>query len=316
MPAPGLGSKAWVGWSEESTWGTGVTPTSFYKMAGGETVRWNPTFYDDPSLAGASLWEVLLGSSTVGGDIPLPVRWEGLELLFKHLLGAVSTSGAGPDYTHTFTPDDDLPTGLTLGIYRGMPTDKMFQVVGTKLTGGSFRVERNAPLMFTPSFIGKAETLESKETPTYPDADLIKPSQLVVTTSGLSGDVDVLAATINIDQPLTEDRFDLASSGAFKEPQRSGKRIVEVSIDGEFSAEAQYTVWTGETEGDLIFTWTGAAINGSAYELAMALHGKFVERPPQVPDAGPVTMGATFRCFATDAKNDISVSLTNTVSSV
>lgn len=313
-PIPGLGAKSWVGFAEESVWGTPITPlTDFYKMAGGETVRWDPVFFDDPSLAGSALWEVLLGTSTVGGDIPFPMRFDGLELILEHLMGDVSTAAAGTGWKHTFTVDDDLPTGLTFGLYRGMPATKQFQLAGCKLTGASFRVERNAPLMLTVGMVGKAEALVTKDTETFTDSMLLIPSQLVVDASDFTGEVDVLSATIDFRQPLTEDRFDLAASGEFKEPQRSDKRMVSITIDGEFSEETQYTDWTGETEGRLVWTWTGPVIGAGpeTNELVITAHGKFVARPPQVPDAGPVRMSATFRCFMTDTYDDIKIELTN-----
>lgn len=317
MAAPGLGASAYVGWAEESTWGTGVTPTDFYKPAGGETVRWNPTHWLDPSLGTAAVEDVFLGTSTVGGDVPLPFRYEGLEYPLKHLLGSVSTAAEGDGYKHTFTPADDLPTGMTWHIYRDIPAAKSFRAVGVKIPKGVFTVERNAPLMFTPTILGKAETLETKQSPTYTTTTLLKPSELVVTKSTFTGTIDVLSATIEVNNPLTEDRFDLAASGDFKEPQRSDKRTVTATIEGEFSEEEQYDDWVDETEGSIIFTWTGPLISGTTYYgLVMTLNGKITARPPQVSDAGPVKMTMAFQGIQTGSTPEIKLELVNSIVSL
>ena len=313
MAAPGLGANAWVGWEPEAAWGEAwSTPTYFYKLAGGETFRWNLSTYEDPSLGGASIEGVIHGTSTVGGDIPLPVRYGGLEILFEHLLGDTDSAVDGDGWKHTFTPADNLPDGLKFEIYRDMPAAKSFQATGCKLSKAVFTVERNAPLMFTPTFFGKAEALGSKSTPSYPTETLLKVSELVVTSSVFAGTVDVLSASIEVTNPLTEERFDLAASGDLKEPQRSGKRTVMGTIEGEYSEENQYLDWTGGVEGTLIFTWTGPLISGTTYYgLVITVSAIFTAKPPQVPDAGPVRMTAAFHGFKNGSTPDIKLELTN-----
>lgn len=313
MAAPGLGANAWVGWDAETAWAEAwSTPTYFYKLAGGESFRWNLSTYEDPSLGGASIEGVIHGTSSVGGDIPLPARYGGLELLFEHLLGDTDSAVDGDGWKHTFTPADALPAGLKFEIYRDMPAAKSFQAVGCKLSKAVFTVERNAPLMFTPTFFGKEEALDTKSTPTYPPETLLKPSELVVTSSVFAGTIDVLSASIEVNNPLTEERFDLAASGDLKEPQRSGKRTVMGTIEGEYSEENQYLDWTGGVEGTIIFTWTGPLITGTTYyALVMTISAIFTAKPPQVPDAGPVRMTANFHGFKNGATPEIKLELTN-----
>ena len=314
MTRPGLGANAWVGWGIETAWGEawGSGSTHFYKLAGGESFKWNLTTFEDPSLGGASVEEVIQGTSTVGGEIPLPVRYGGLEVLFENLLGSGSTAVDGDGHKHTFTPADALPEGLKFEIYRDMPSAKSFQATGCMLSKGVFAIEKNAPLMFTPTFFGRDEVQGTKGTPSYPTDTLVIPSQLVVTKTTFAGTVDVLSASIEFSNPLTEERFDLAASGALKAPQRSGKRLVTGTIEGEFSEENQYLDWTGGVEGTIIWTWTGPLIAGTTYnELVLTLSAVFTARPPQVPDAGPVRMSASFQGFLNGSTPELEIELTN-----
>jgi hypothetical protein len=303
-----------VGWGIETTWGEawGTGSSHFYKPAGGESFKWNSTTFVDPSLGGASIEEVIQGTSTVGGEIPLPARYGGLEVLFENLLGGASSAISGDGHLHTFTPADALPEGLKFEIYRDMPAAKSFQAIGCMLSRGVFNIEKNAPLMFTPTFFGKSEEQGTKGVPTYPTESLIIPSRLVVTTGTFAGSVDVLSANIEVNNPLTEERFDLAAGGALKAPQRSDKRTVTGTIEGEFSEENQYLDWTGGVEGTIIWTWTGPLIAGTTYyKLVMTLSAVFTARPPQVPDAGPVRMTANIHGFKNGAVPEIKLELTN-----
>lgn len=318
MAAPALGAKAWMGWGRETVWGTPVTRTKFYEIAAGESLALDQTYFESPALGGAAIKGVYQGTKKVAGAVPCPFQYEGLEMILKDLIGSVSTGASGAGYKHTFTPADTLPVGLTVELHRDLPTAKSFLHAGCKVTKGVFSIEKNKVLMFTPSFVGGDQTLVTKSAaPTTPTAPMVLHSQLVLTKTVFAGTIEVQGATIEINNPQSEDRFDLAVGGAFKEPQRSAKRTVIVNIDAEASEEAQYTDWTAGTSGTLIWTWTGPIYTGAEhYLLVMTMNGIFTSRKPQVSDAGPVKLPGVFQCYQSGVVPDIKIELTNQVVSV
>lgn len=317
---PGLGANAWAGWALESTWGTAAaTGFQWCEIAAGESLGLKQNYFQSPALNGASVKDVIQGTKMAGGDLPCPFLYEGLELLLKHLMGSASSAASGAGYKHTFLPTDALMAGegLTVELSRDAPTGKSFFHVGCKVTKGVFTVEKDQILSFVTSFHGKDVEVDTEGSPTFPTAPPTLQTQLVVTDSGFSGTVDVLRGTIEITNPVTEDRHDLASSCELKEQQRSAKRGVLISIDGEFGEEAQYTDWTGNTEGQLIWTWTGPEYTaGENYELVITANGKWTNRQPQVSDQGPVKLSGTFQCYEDGAVPDIKIELTNEVVSI
>lgn len=319
MAKPGLGANAWLGFAEESAWGTWLASTGFYKLAAGETLRLNRNYFNDPSLGGASIEDIFPGTEAAGGDIPLPVRYEGLEKLFKHLIGSVATvDNTDGSYTHTFSPADTLPGSLSLEVYRDMPSTKSFQYAGCLLTKAVFRIERDNPLMLGLTAFGQGEEMDTKGTPSYPSATLCIPSQLTVSKTGFSGAVDVLSGQLELNNPVEEDRFDLAVGGVLKEPQRSDKRSVLGTIEGEFSEEAQYTDFADGTPGMLTYKWEGATISAgpSKYTLQIDVYCKMTSRPPTVSSAGSVKMTTGFQGFKDGTDLDFKLTLTNTIVSV
>jgi hypothetical protein len=316
---PGLGANAWAGWGVESTWGTEATPSAFIEIAPGETLNLNQVVHQSPALNGAGVKDLFHGSKTAGGPIPCPFQFEGLEILLKHLIGSASTSSSGTGYEHTFTPTDALMAGkgLTVELYRDAPSTKSFFLTGAKIPKGVFAVEKDQVLLFTPTFHGIDLALDTKSTPTFPTAPYALQTQLAVTDSGFSGTIDVLRSTIEITNPVTEGRHDLAAGGALKEQQRSAKRTVIVTVEGEYGEEAQFTDWTGDVEGQLIYTWTGPEYAvGEDYSLVMTINGKWTSRNPQVADEGPVRLSGTFQACEDGSTPDIEIVLINETSSI
>ncbi len=317
---PGLGINAWAGWGVESTWGTKVAATAFLEIPPGESLNNGLTYFQSKALNGAAVKKLYPGTSKAAGDLPCEFQFEGLELLLKHLMGSASSAVSGTGYKHTFTPTDDLMAGkgLTVEIFRDAPTAKSFHHVGCKIPKGVFAINRDAVLMFTPTFLGKSVEIDTKSaSPTPPTAPSALQTQLAVSVGTFTGTVDVFSGTIEIANPLGEDRFNLAAGALLKEPVRSAKRTVLINFEAEFGEEVQQTEWTDGTEGQLIWTWTGPEYAvGEDYELVITANGQFTARQPNVADEGPVKMPTTFQCFENGSTPDIKIELTNEVVSI
>lgn len=314
---PGLGTNAYAGFGEESTWGTKDTVDHFIEMPPGESLNNGLTYFQSKALNGAAVKKLYPGTSKAAGDLPFEFQFEGLGLLLEHLLGSVSTAASGTGYIHTFTPTDDLMDGegLTVEVYRDAPSTKSFFHAGCKITKGVFAINRDAVLMFTPTFLGKSVELDAlTAAPTFPTAPSALQTQLAVSVGTFTGTVDVFSGTIEIANPMGEDRFNLAAGAVMKEPVRSAKRGVTINFEAEFGEEVQHTEWVDGTEGQLIWTWTGPEYAvGEDYELVITANGQFTSRQPNVADEGPVKMPTTFQCFETGSTPDIKIELTNEV---
>lgn len=317
---PGLGTNAYAGFGEEATWGTKDTVDHFIEMPPGESLNNGLTYFQSKALNGAAVKKLYPGTSKAAGDLPFEFQFEGLGLLLEHLLGSVSSAVSGTGYKHTFTPTDDLMDGegLTVEVYRDAPSTKSFFHAGCKIVKAVFAINRDAVLMFTPTFLGKVVTLDTlTASPTFPTAPSALQTQLAVSVGTFTGTVDVFSGTIEIANPMGEDRFNLAAGATLKEPVRSAKRGVTINFDAEFGEEVQHTEWTDGTEGQLIWTWTGPEYaTGEAYELIITANGQFTARQPNVADEGPVKMPTTFQCFETGSTPDIKIELTNEVVSI
>ena len=97
----------------------------------------------------------------VAGDFQVYAHPQGIGTLFRAALGANANSGAGPNYTHTITPADDLPY---LTIWRMVGNVIFERFVDCKV--GSLRLSGSAgsPLTLSLSVEGIRSTFEAADT--------------------------------------------------------------------------------------------------------------------------------------------------------
>lgn len=107
------------GFKTETTVGTTVTPDLFLPILDGESLdRTDPIMESEGLRAGALVKRMGAtngGLNEVGGSTPFELSVIGATTLFKHMIGAVNTSGSDP-YTHVFTPASLMGLAATLQV--------------------------------------------------------------------------------------------------------------------------------------------------------------------------------------------------------
>lgn len=129
-----------LGFAAESSYGTGVTVTKFAEVDNANLKKVPNWAMSNGVRAGQMMRrseDKSISTFDVSGGWAADLTPKNVALLFKHALGSVSTSGAGP-YTHTITPGSK--TGLSLTVQTGIPratssTVDPFTAVGVKIIG-------------------------------------------------------------------------------------------------------------------------------------------------------------------------------------
>jgi len=109
------GLAAQIGFADEVTAGTPIAPTLFVPLVDEGISHERERLESEGIIAGRRTLDVAMwngGNATISGSIGLELYNRSLTKLFKHMFGAVTTTGSGP-YTHTFVPgnlDDDSLT--------------------------------------------------------------------------------------------------------------------------------------------------------------------------------------------------------------
>lgn len=167
--ASGLGSQ--LGLAAESTPGTRQTPTRFLEFIEEHFRFHRAPLWRKGLRAGRFLRHAKAqGVGYVDGNFKIELAPQSTALLFKHLLGSDTITGAGP-YTHTFGMA--VLDALTLTIQVNRPdeggTDRPWDFIGMQFTAGRLEAKVNEYLYATFDCYGQTEdTTQALAAASYP----------------------------------------------------------------------------------------------------------------------------------------------------
>jgi hypothetical protein len=244
----GFGRNSFVGWDQETTWGTGVAAVKFAELVseGIETVRDRVArqVVRDIDEREGNMYDALFG---VKGAFAVEANYQGMLRLFEHLLGDASGSSVatepGVRNTHTFICKDTPMTGkgLSLHVHRDVDAGSTPQLraVGYKLNSAKFSMapERNMQIEFEGA--GKDASLIAAVSPTFPsNATYVAGHQLSVEFDDVVRKVD--SVEINFDRGLDLEKR-VCGSKNIDEPVQSDTRRL---ITGTVTVDALQADWS------------------------------------------------------------------------
>jgi hypothetical protein len=162
-----------LGWGEETTLGVAATINRFSEFAS-ESLKYSRARLYVPQIRltrDRHVERVRQGRAGVAGDVRFQFWYKGLGLWLKHGVGSVVTTGSGP-YTHTFTPSDALPVGLTVEPKKG---GFFHKYLGCRVDQFSFESEADGYLNMLFGLLGLDEVAPSGSgaAPTFPSSNAL-----------------------------------------------------------------------------------------------------------------------------------------------
>ncbi len=306
------GLAAQVGLKTETTWGTAVAVDRFTPLIS-ESMTEKIERLESAGIApGARVlrsgqWAT--GNVEVSGDLGFELYQQGMGLWFRHMFGAVSTSGAGP-YTHTFTPGDMSDDHFTLQI--GKPdvagTVQPFTFSGCKVTEWELAAKAGELVTLGVSVVGKdLATGTSLATASYGTGSGLPFSfaHASVTVGGSAAYVKEI--TLKGSNGLAVDRRGIGSA-YIKEPLEAELRAYEGEMVCEFESLTQMNLFRNGTENALVLTIDA----GSAAKCVITTNVRYDGSTPEVQGRGVTELKVPFKCLgpSTDA-GAITAVLTN-----
>jgi hypothetical protein len=268
----GSGLDSSVGFAEETTWGTAVTPTRFMphvdfglkfvpKPVQGEAIQ--AGMYGHQSALRAN------ASSLVSGDINWDFSSKGFGLLLKHCTGAVATlqNGSTLAYTHTFTEGSSI-AGKGLTFQAGIPrtnstTIDPYTFSGCKITSWELSCAQGDLLKFKTSVVGKAVTTQTAlASPSYLTGSNVFYFQQGALTVNGSPYVAMRDFTLTQDKQLTTDETQhFGSLGLIDEPQRKGFTDPKITGTCDYIDQTVTSAFTADSELAMVLTFGGAGLS-------------------------------------------------------
>jgi hypothetical protein len=312
MALPYLGYGSHIGIGKEVTWGTAVARSRWVRPISCDLARnvMNQEVEDLAVDASANLALHFQSGEECGGGFSFHADFGCyvFTALLEQAMGAVATSGSGP-YTHAFTLDRDVLNGLTIEQATGLSEAEVFE--GCSVDELVIEVEAGGRMRVTPTII--AETSGGPTTigtPTFITSGPVLHNQ-AGTLSFNSVEYTIKRLVLTIRNRLG--RRQQLGSHHTKQPTRTGRQEVTVSVTLERVSNALKTAHQARTQSDLAITFTGAGDNSLVITAHNALIWTYRSSPAGF---GPVEEQLEFRALSDGSDLGLAVTVINSNSAV
>lgn len=328
-----------LGFAEESTYGTAAASADHYLLSARDTMKKTVELIEgDGDLAYQQVLGDFLdpGNSQLAGGIEFDAQFGGGWWMFlAHLLGLdVTTTGAGPDYTHTLSlggalggSDDITDEGITLFADRegqqGSATSKTAIIAGFRPSAMELAFELNKRTRVSVEGVARAVTQGNRLTPTYSTLPrILSPSRNSSPTDFFQWNSTAYlatAATIRIEREQEQRR-------KLEDPlivgQSPGGLLMvtgTVEVEAENTGAGTGGVWFDDYEDkalrELVITAEGAT--AAQQSLAFTLHEAVLTEPgtPEVVGPGVIRQTIGFKGYYDSANSEIGSAVLKTTES-
>lgn len=318
------GLDAQVGFKNETTVGTAVTPDHFVEFDT-ETFKYTPTWLEGEGIRAGSQFKrdsrVSVVRKDVNGKLDIKLPTKGVGLLVKHMMGSSATAtqiGVTTAYKQIHTPGDHVGKGLTIQVGRPEPgtgTVRPHTFNGCKCTQWEFSVSDGGNCMLSTTWDGwNEDTATALASASYSSgANLFNFSHGSLTLGGTattgSGEISVagstaVAAVVNSftvrgEIPLQADRYGIGNAGVKSEQLQNDYPTITGSIDAEFAKVELYDVFKAASSTTLQANFSqGDAGGGNAFAFNWILPAtRFKDLGPAVNGPGLVRMSCEFEVY-------------------
>lgn len=298
-----------VGWKSETVWGTGVIPDIFMPVLSADMTI-DEGYLRSNAIRGGRRTRSLgrLGAKTVGATVDMELPNLSLATLLKHVLGAVSTSGAGP-YEHVFTAGEHSGKSLTVqvGIEDSGGTVQPFTLTGTKVNSATLSCSVGELAQLSVDLTSRDYTTGTAlASPSYA-AGLI-PFTFVEGSVEVNGSpvASARSATLTINKGLKVDRHVLGSR-LIREQVEQDHFEITTEISADFDNLTLFNLIAAGTAVTSVLTF-----DNGAETLVVKTNGQIVGDPPSLTNPGieEQTIRLDHSSNTSDA-DTITVTLTN-----
>lgn len=312
-----FGHQAFLGWAQESTYGTPVHPPTKFVEIETESLKAERRFNVRPLLGHVSQRRTVKSKMNVSGSFKADFVWEGLEQILKHALGSVLTTGAGP-YTHTYSLSTTLPVGLSFFVNRdagAIGGSSAFQYSGCKIGKMTLVQEMEMPLTIECEVLGRDRANVAAVAavfPTYDAPDYAQMTVKAINPAGANFDLPIKSLTLSVDNALHDDQYRL---GEYRRAGigRGAQRQVTLEAEAEFESLTAYAYFRDLVTSDLRFVW----VSGTKSLTITLPKVTFDGEDPAAGDAGPFMLKLSTTALANASDGDeLGFVLVNGTSSV
>lgn len=273
-----------AGWKSEVTWGTGVTPDEFVPVTQATlTVDQGPLRPAGIRAGRVTRAPGQPGAKVVSGTLEMELPNVNIATLLKHCFGAVNTTGAGPTYTHTYSPATSVGDSLTLqtGVQDAAGTTHPFTATGVKPGSWTLACAVGEFAMLTVEWTARdVENATALATASYPAT--LAPFTFVQGAISVDGNpvVSANSCTLSFSKGLRDTRHVLGSRFIREQLEEEHWEITS-TIEADFDDLTIYALADPMTQVDSVFEF-----DNGADSLTITCSGQVIGDPPSLTKIG------------------------------
>lgn len=310
-----LGRQTTFSMVDEATWATEVSPRTVTQRLISSTLQEKVTVVPLPHLytdgGGPNTRDSYQSEARTKGVNKAVMAYSGnaCGIVLKHLLGGVATTGSGP-YTHTVTPAEALPAGMSGALQRG--TDVAEEFYGLKVVRAKLSVEVGKAMELEYEVLGKNGAARAAASPSFPAVGTILP--VLHHHAG--------SLTFNA-QSYTVKRFSLTIENKLFEEQELGSLYItepgrgdsmDIHIEAELNSRENqlYAAHRALTQGDVVLAFTD-----SPRSLTFTgRNARIVEYSDAINTVGIIKQNVKWKCFSDGTNYGVDIALVNAVATL
>jgi hypothetical protein len=289
-----------VGFAQETTYGTAVTVDRFVPLVDESLTRDIARMESKGIIAGARLlrseqWAP--GRISVAGDVGLEWFQQNLALLFRNMLGSITSSATAGIATHTATLGSLTGQSFTTQIGKPTVTGTVipFTYAGCKVRSWSLAVKTGEIATLGLTLLAQTESIGVALAAASYLTGAAKPYHYVqggVTIS--SSAVCVRELNLSGENPLADDR-ECIGQAYLDEPLENDLRMVSGTANLEFTSTAQYQRYLDGIEVPIVLSMSAAA----SAQASVTMNARFDGKTPGVSGRGLITVETPFKIIGT-----------------
>lgn len=249
--------------------GTYRAPTKFIPFTSESLQMMEATVFRRPIRQSADVIGAVAGNEHVEGD----VEQEALEdcVVYWLLAGRLTCvkSGSAPNYTYTFTPNDDAVASRTLSVTI-IRSEQVFGYTGVTMSSYRFGINEGL-LTFGTSITARNEATQSTPSPiTWPTTAPFGAGMysIEIPTGTEVNDTDTFEWT---SEDNAEPQFRLKNTGRGSDFTKYGERDLTISMERDFLTRADYDTYKAITSQSITITASKGANNSIELETPVTV---------------------------------------------
>lgn len=254
-----LGMSAFLGFGEETVYGTEVAASEYVRITG-ESLSYNKPVKFNPSLGQIYKRQPFDGKKTAGGDTVHALMFEGFNTLYKHAFGSKTTVAGTGFGTHTFKVAEALPIVLTLHMVRDT---YVWKYRGCRVRAIEFKIESGELVEVTITWKGKNVTTAAAGSATYPTDSDVTDVMGTITLDAVDVSTDIKSGRIKFENPFNEDMYP-AVDNEIRSLPRNDLVVVSGEILPWLDGLTMWNKFANSTKCALTLDYTGGNIPGSS----------------------------------------------------